>query len=107
MPTIDLVLQVGAGAWSDDHFPDDPLVPGSVLLDEISTALRAADTRLGLLTSIVHARFMHPVVPPATLLIRARYNAGRVDFTAIDQASGATSVRGSFCFAVPTGVNSA
>ena len=102
--TIDLILHIGAGPWSKDHFPDDPLVPGSVLLDEISNALRAADARLGALTNIVQARFMRPVVAPASLQVRAQHKADRVDFTAIDQATGTAAVRGSFCFAVAVDV---
>ena len=101
VPTIEIDLHIAAGPWADDHFPGDPIVPGAVLLDEISTRLRAADARFGMLTDITQARFLQPVRPPAVLRIQAQSAAGRVDFTAIDAATGAPAVRGSYRFAAP------
>ena len=52
MGSIEVEVRVGAGPWWQDHFPGDPLVPGAVLLDEVSEALRRVDGQLGALTGV-------------------------------------------------------
>lgn len=103
--TIDVDLCIAAGPWLNDHFPGDPLVPGAVLLDEISAALRAAVPQFGMLTGIAQARFLQPVRPPAALRVQAQCTSGHADFTAIDLTTGVPAVRGSFRFAGTAAVN--
>ena len=106
MPTVEVDLHIGAGPWLEDHFPGDALIPGAVLLDEISACLRAAVPEFGFLTRIPQARFLQPVRPPAVLRIRAQCTPGHAEFTAIDAATGAPAVRGTFRFAVSADVDS-
>ena len=98
MGSIEVEVRIGAGPWWQDHFPGDPLVPGAVLLDEVSEALRRVDGQLGALTGVPQARFLRPVRPPAVLRVQAQRSTGRVDFTVIDAATGAPALRGRFLF---------
>lgn len=107
VPTIEFELCIDAGPWAADHFPGNPIIPGAVLLDEISAAMRAACPQFGALTSIVQARFLQPVRPPARLQIQAQWTAPRVDFTVVDRATGEPAMRGRFRFAAPSQVGGA
>lgn len=63
------------------HFPERPLVPGVMLLDEVSAALReAAGVRL---QRIIEARFLGPLRPgrEAELELHAGQAPGRWQFT--------------------------
>ena len=67
------------------HFPGHPIVPGVVLLDE---ALHAIGEARGLSLArckLAATKFLRPVVPPATLVIRHRMIAeATVDFSILD-----------------------
>jgi 3-hydroxymyristoyl/3-hydroxydecanoyl-(acyl carrier protein) dehydratase len=50
------------------HFPGQPLVPGVVLLEQVAVALRA--WRGQRLAQVVEAKFMAPLLPDDTALLR-------------------------------------
>ena len=54
------------------HFPGMPIVPGVVLLDEALHAIQAAGHRSGKSCRISAAKFLQPVRPGATMVIRQR-----------------------------------
>ena len=56
------------------HFPGDPIVPGVVLLDE---ALRVIDAATGIAhCGVAWVKFLRPVRPGASLLVRHAVEAG-------------------------------
>ena len=68
---------------SRGHFPDNPIIPGAVLLSETLQAIEAsAGTRLAPFR-ISSAKFLHPTRPGSRLVIEySRTAAGEIGFTA-------------------------
>jgi 3-hydroxymyristoyl/3-hydroxydecanoyl-(acyl carrier protein) dehydratase len=60
------------------HFPGQPLVPGVVLLEQVALALRAwRDQRLA---RVVEAKFLAPLLPDETAMVRLTSADTRVRF---------------------------
>ena len=57
------------------HFPDTPLVPGVVILDEVLTALRVWQTDCDLI-AIRIAKFLQPLAPEQPFTISLSTNNG-------------------------------
>jgi 3-hydroxymyristoyl/3-hydroxydecanoyl-(acyl carrier protein) dehydratase len=60
------------------HFPGQPLVPGVVLLEQVALALRA--WRGQRLARVVEAKFLAPLLPDETAVIRLAPADARVRF---------------------------
>jgi 3-hydroxyacyl-[acyl-carrier-protein] dehydratase len=60
------------------HFPGQPLVPGVVLLEQVALALRA--WRGQRLARVVEAKFLAPLLPDETAVIRLASADARVRF---------------------------
>jgi 3-hydroxymyristoyl/3-hydroxydecanoyl-(acyl carrier protein) dehydratase len=60
------------------HFPAQPLVPGVILLEQLAKALRT--WRGQRLARIVEAKFVAPLLPDQTALLRLTDAGGRVRF---------------------------
>ena len=82
------------------HFPGRPIVPGVLLLDEAlhaielsrgSTMTPAPTVRRWRLAAV---KFLHPVIPPATLSVHhAMASSGAIEFTIDDGARTVASGR--------------
>ena len=77
------------------HFPGAPMLPGVVLLDDVLRVVRQSGLLPDAPFRIAFAKFFHPVLPGAALVISHRCTAnGAIDF---DIASGAERIAsGSF-----------
>jgi 3-hydroxymyristoyl/3-hydroxydecanoyl-(acyl carrier protein) dehydratase len=60
------------------HFPGQPLVPGVVLLEQVALALRA--WRGQRLARVVEAKFLAPLLPDETAVVRLTPADARVRF---------------------------
>ena len=60
------------------HFPGQPLVPGVVLLEQVALALRA--WRGQRLARVVEAKFLAPLLPDETAVVRLTSADARVRF---------------------------
>lgn len=60
------------------HFPGQPLVPGVVLLEQVTLALRA--WRGQRLTRVVEAKFLAPLLPDEAATVRLTSAEARVRF---------------------------
>jgi 3-hydroxymyristoyl/3-hydroxydecanoyl-(acyl carrier protein) dehydratase len=60
------------------HFPGQPLVPGVVLLEQVALALRA--WRGQRLARVVEAKFLAPLLPDETAVIRLASADARIRF---------------------------
>jgi 3-hydroxymyristoyl/3-hydroxydecanoyl-(acyl carrier protein) dehydratase len=60
------------------HFPGRPLVPGVVLLEQVAQALRA--WRGQRLARVVEAKFLAPLLPGETAVVRLSAADARVRF---------------------------
>jgi len=60
------------------HFPDQPLVPGVVLLEQVALALRA--WRNQRLARVVEVKFLAPLLPDETAVVRLTSADARVRF---------------------------
>lgn len=64
------------------HFPDTPILPGVLLLDETLWALEQHDSLAATRWRIGRAKFLKPVHPGETLLVEhERLSSGAVRFT--------------------------
>ena len=73
------VFLVGADhACLPGHFPDSPLVPGVVLLEQVALALR--DWRGQRLARVLEAKFVAPLLPEQQARIALTEAQGRVRF---------------------------
>ncbi|OOG49620.1 hydroxymyristoyl-ACP dehydratase [Rhodanobacter sp. C01] len=73
------------------HFPDHPLVPGVILLEQVALALRA--WRGQRLSEVVEAKFMAPLLPDEAALLRLT-EAGAVRFRFEIRRDGSLLARG-------------
>lgn len=90
-------------AWADaaanGHFPDEPLLPGSALLELMVSTARALD-QPGRLAAIERAVFRRRVHPRDVLVVRTRSaGAGVVD--AVVAANGRAAAEGRLRFETP------
>lgn len=60
------------------HFPDNPVVPGVVLLDRIAAAIERV--RSGRLARIASVKFLAPLRPDEDAELRVRCDGARVSF---------------------------
>ena len=54
---------------ADGHFPDNPIVPAAVLLDEVLGTIERAGSRPPRAWTVTGAKFLHPVRPGEELQI--------------------------------------
>ena len=75
------------------HFPGHPIVPGVVLLDEALFAIGHARGSPIAPCRLATVKFLHPVVPPATLTVRHRKTAaGAIEFIVEWPRNGGPSI---------------
>jgi len=65
-----------AAAAADGHFPGEPLLPGSAMLDLMVRAARALTDDRDPLAGVEHAVFRRRVDPAARIVVRVRRGAG-------------------------------
>ena len=81
MTVIEKVFQYDHPA-SQGHFPDNPIIPGAVLLSETAQAITAGLDSAPALYQIRSAKFLHPVRPGDRVQIRYSHDArGEIRFT--------------------------
>ena len=61
---------------AEGHFPDNPIVPAAVLLDEILGAIEHAQGRAPQAWTVTGAKFLHPVRPGDILQVTLVATAG-------------------------------
>jgi 3-hydroxymyristoyl/3-hydroxydecanoyl-(acyl carrier protein) dehydratase len=72
------------------HFPDNPIVPGTLILDRVITLLiqRHPETRV---SEIISAKFLRPLLPGQVFEVCAEEKSGQISFAClIDQSTIAT-----------------
>jgi 3-hydroxymyristoyl/3-hydroxydecanoyl-(acyl carrier protein) dehydratase len=79
MTAFEHLLCIGASHPAlPGHFPDQPLVPGVVLLEQVALALRA--WRNQRLARVVEVKFLAPLLPDETAVVRLTSADARVRF---------------------------
>ncbi len=67
----------------EGHFPNNPIIPGVVILNSIIKAMENEFSIKQHQYNILNCKFVSPVVPPANMQIKfKRRQENRIDFTA-------------------------
>src|SRR5690349_8746958 len=81
------------------HFPERPIVPGVVLLDEVVAAISAWRGTVFVPSGFPSVKFLHPLLPAQDFAIRLRGEGARIEFECM--RDNVTLVRGVVLAVVP------